>query len=181
MNVRLLIFLVVICSVVTFSACSACSPATPPASGNTATAGNSVSSLPPGVTPANDGRPVSRSVPQGPANPAVQMDGPDAGPIRITFEQGKNSSTLAGKVENTGRVDHVVSGSSGQTMTVSITSTDENAAFWIQHHKGKEMNKAKPADNARSWTGKLDQSGDYYVIVKGAKGAADYQLTVTLK
>lgn len=181
MNVRLLLWVIVVCSAVFLSACSACSPGASPTNGTTAPGNSPANSLKPGVTPANDGRPVSRSVPQGPANPTVAMDGPDAGPIRITFKQGENSSTLAGKVENTGRVDHVVSGSSGQTMTVSITSTDENAAFWIQHHKGKEMNKAKPADNARSWTGKLDLSGDYYIIVKGAKGAADYQLTVTLK
>jgi hypothetical protein len=109
------------------------------------------------------------------------MDGNDAGPARITFKQGENSSTITGKVENTGRRDHVVSGSSGQTMTVAITSTDNNAAFWIQHHKGKEMERAKQADNARSWTGKLAESGDYYIVVKGAKGAADYQLTVTIK
>lgn len=111
----------------------------------------------------------------------VQMEGPDAGPIRIKFAPGETSSTIAGKVENTGRVDHVVSAVSGKTMTVSITSTDSNATFWIQHEKGKEMKGAVPADNARNWSGKIGMSGDYYVIVKGAKGAADYRLTVTIK
>ncbi len=111
----------------------------------------------------------------------VQMDGPDAGPIRINFGPGERSATIAGKVENTGRVDHVVSGQGGKTVTVSITSTDSNATFWIQHEKGKEMRGAVPADNARTWTGKLNLSGDYFIIVKGAKGSADYQLTVTLK
>lgn len=180
MNVRLLLLLIVVCSAVTFSACSSCSPA-PPAANNSVAQNVNTSALPPGVTPANDGRPVSRVVPQDGPNPVVAMDGNDAGPVRITFKQGENSATVAGKVANAERRDHVVSGSSGQTMTVSITSNDNNAAFWIQHHQGKELDRAKPADNARSWSGKLDVSGDYFIIVKGAKGPADYQLTVTMR
>lgn len=181
MKIRFLLLLFVVSSAMTFLACSACSPAAP-ANGNSTVAVNSVTAQPTTGAPSpTNTRPVSRAVPQGPADPMVQMEGPDAGPKRINFAPGAGSATIAGKVENTGRVDHVVSGQGGKTVTVSITSTDSNATFWIQHEKGKEMKGAVPADNARTWTGKLNLSGDYYIIVKGAKGPADYQLTVTIK
>jgi len=95
---------------------------------------------------------------------------------RIEFARGTNSATVEDAVVRGTRDTYLVNARAGQTMTVSITSTEENAVFDII-----APNRRTLKQEATSFTGKLPARGDYRIVVGGRRGNATYNLQVTIR
>jgi hypothetical protein len=95
---------------------------------------------------------------------------------RIRFEPGAVGTVVKDSVGQGSRTIYLLGARGRQTMTLNITSLDQNAVFDIQAPNGQFLQ-----EDATSWSGELPLSGDYSVIVKGARGRASYTLEVTIR
>ena len=98
---------------------------------------------------------------------------------RVRFQRGRTTAVLRGAVVR-GTVDNYILGASaGQTMTVHITSRENNAVFAIYApHGGGALDGAMETTD---WSGELPHSGDYTIEVSGTRGNATYTLEVTIR
>jgi hypothetical protein len=98
---------------------------------------------------------------------------------RIKFQKGQSAATYEGAVIRGDRDTYLLKASRNQTMTVTITSLEDNAVFQIKDMKtGKYLQGAGSGDDATSFMGELPSSGDYKIIVGGTRGNATYTLNV---
>ena len=100
---------------------------------------------------------------------------------RIKFAKGRNSATVSGTVIRGDRDTYILGARGGQTMTVSITSREDNAVFQIETPDGDFLPRAGEMDDARKWSGRLPADGDYRIIVGGTRGNASYKVTVSIR
>jgi hypothetical protein len=96
---------------------------------------------------------------------------------RIRFARGRSTAVLKDAVVR-GTIDHyLLRASAGQTMTVRITSLEDNAVFEVfAPGSGRSI-----SGNGTEWSGELPSSGDYVIDVSGTRGNASYTLQVTVK
>lgn len=100
---------------------------------------------------------------------------------RMSFAKGKHSATVSGAVIRGDRDTYILGAAAGQTMTATITSTEDNAVFQIETPSGEYLEDAGEGDDAMTFTGELPARGDYRIIVGGTRGNASYKLTVSIK
>src|SRR5207245_2645907 len=94
----------------------------------------------------------------------------------------KNSKTISGSVIRGERARHVVTAKTGQTLNVSITSTEDNAVFQIYlPGERSTLAGAGETDAAMKWSGKLPTDGDYVIVVGPTRGNATYKLMYSVK
>jgi hypothetical protein len=65
-------------------------------------------------------------------------------------------------------------------MTVTITSTEQNAVFTLYGPHGQALEGAAEGQDAIRWSGALPSTGDYIVSVGSTRGNAMYTLNVTI-
>ena len=148
--------------------------------GNNAAANANTASPKPTITPS-----ASTPTPQVKAPPVVIApktettgDGDDK---RISFKAGSSSATVSDAVIRGERSTYLIGAKNGQTMTVKISSLEDNAVFQIESPSGSYLPDAGEEDDATTWSGPLPTSGDYRIIVGGTRGNATYKLTVSIK
>jgi hypothetical protein len=95
---------------------------------------------------------------------------------RIQFGMGGSSALLKGSVVRGERKVYTLNAAKGQTMTMTITSPEDNAVFAVIGPDGKQL---KQEESNTSLV--LPASGDYQVSVGGMRGNTTYDLTVTIK
>ena len=100
---------------------------------------------------------------------------------RVKFARGKHSATVSGGVIRGDRDTYLVGAKEGQTMTLKITSPENNAVFQVMDAEGNYLQDAGEEDDATSLSGNLPLTGDYKIIVGGTRGNASYKLTITIK
>ncbi len=100
---------------------------------------------------------------------------------RVKFVKGKSSATLSGTVLRGDRDTYIVGARAEQTMSIRITSGEDNAVFQVQGPDGEYLQDAGEEDDARQVTNILPFDGDYKIIVGGTRGNAKYRLTVSIK
>jgi hypothetical protein len=100
---------------------------------------------------------------------------------RIRFAKGKSSATVSGSVVRGDRENFLVGAKAGQTMTVKITSLEDNAVFQIEGPDGEYLPGVSEGDDAMSFRGSLPGTGDYKIVVGGTRGNTTYKLTVSIK
>ena len=100
---------------------------------------------------------------------------------RIRFAKGKHSATVSNSVVRGDRDTYIAGAGAAQTMTVKITSLEDNAVFQIEAPNGEFLDGAGETDDAMEFTGELPSKGDYKIIVGGTRGNATYKLTVMIK
>jgi hypothetical protein len=100
---------------------------------------------------------------------------------RVRFARGRTTATLKNSVVRGTRDRYMVGARAGQKMTVSITSVERNAVFTIHAPSHDTLEGAGEAHDARSWSGKLPESGDYVIEVGGTRGNATYTLKLTVR
>lgn len=130
------------------------------------------------------------------ALPAVaQQSTPAANIAVLEVPPGPGGATVTGQLSGAQRHLYYVSGTYGQTLTVSVTAAGNNAAFQIYRPDttvalgsnglpligGQTLPDAGAGDNAAAWIGSLPGPGRYLIAVGARSGSADYRLTVTLK
>ncbi len=100
---------------------------------------------------------------------------------RIRFAKGKHSASVSNSVVRGDRDTYIAGAGAGQTMTVKITSLENNAVFQIEGPDGEYLDGAGEMDDAMNFSGVLPAKGDYKIVVGGTRGNASYKLTVTIK
>jgi hypothetical protein len=96
---------------------------------------------------------------------------------RVRFKRGTSSATLTGKASIALPDTYLVGARAGQVMTVQLTAARESVRFMVMSPTTKDLG----ADNTRSWTGTLPETGDYTIVVNADERGGTYSLTITIK
>jgi hypothetical protein len=94
----------------------------------------------------------------------------------VKFRKGGTSASYSNSVIRGDRDTYILGASGGQIMSVSISSTENNAVFDIVSPSGNFMTTEK-----RSWSGQLPQNGKYQIIVGGTRGNATYKVSFSVR
>jgi hypothetical protein len=97
---------------------------------------------------------------------------------QIVFPRGRTSTTVKGRVVRMDSDTYTVSARENQQMTVSITSIESNASFYVYSSDEKSLS---GSTDVKRWSGKLPTTGDYIIEVGAARGNATYKLNVSIK
>ena len=101
----------------------------------------------------------------------------DAKTRRIRFGRGRTTAVLKGAIVRGTDERYRLRASARQTLTVHITSVENNAVFEIfAPRSGRSL-----AGVGNDWSGELPRSGDYTIVVSSERGNADYTLEVTVR
>jgi hypothetical protein len=100
---------------------------------------------------------------------------------RVRFAPGSSSATLKGAIVRGDRDVYILGAKGGQSMSVNISSIENNAVFQIRSPGGSELRGAREGDDAMQWSGTLPASGDYRIIVGGTRGNASYTLRISIR
>ncbi len=112
----------------------------------------------------------------------------------VQFAKGSDSVAINGSVIR-GEVDrYLLTARQGQTMTVTISAEEDNAAFTIYRPgwqektedemtflEGATMPGAGEGEDAMNWQGILPAYGCYVIEVGGTRGNATYKLLVGIR
>lgn len=94
----------------------------------------------------------------------------------IHFDRGKFSKKVHGAVVRGTSERFSLGAAKGQTMTIWITSLEDNAVFQV-FRKGGNLSKPELTE----WSGKLPASGDYVIEVTPTRGNATFDLNVEIR
>ena len=109
----------------------------------------------------------------------VQLETGESKPAfrRVQFQRGASSTTVQGKASIALPDTYLVGARAGQVMTVQLTSQRKSVRFLVMSPKTTSL----IADNARSWTGTLPETGDYHIIVDADERGGAYSMTISIK
>lgn len=96
---------------------------------------------------------------------------------RLQFKRGTSSTTVSGKVSIALPDTWVVGARAGQTMSVQLTAASKSVRFLLMSPTTRSL----VADNSRSWTGTLPETGDYTILVDADTRSATYSMTISIK
>jgi hypothetical protein len=99
--------------------------------------------------------------------------------MRIRFARGRTTKVIKDAVVRGTQDRYLLRAGRGQTLTVHITSLEDNAVFDVYAPGSRH-----PLDGAQEtvdWTGELPRNGDYVISVGGTRGNATYTLEVTVR
>lgn len=96
---------------------------------------------------------------------------------RVQFKRGASSATLQGKVSIAMPDTFLVGARAGQVMTVQLTAPRQAVRFMVMNSKTSAL----LADNTRSWSGALPETGDYHIIVDADDKGGTYSITISIK
>lgn len=101
---------------------------------------------------------------------------------KLRFARGASSATVHGAVVRGDRDRYYVGAKKGQTMSVKITSEEDNAVFQV-YLPGEEeaLPGAGDGDDAKDWSGELPSDAEYVIVVGGTRGNASYTLKVSIE
>jgi hypothetical protein len=101
---------------------------------------------------------------------------------KIRFAKGSSSATVSGTVVRGDSDRYYVGAKKGQTMSVKITSEEDNAVFQIYlPGEEKALRGAGDGDDATNWSGELLADAEYVIVVGGTRGNATYKLRVAIE
>lgn len=95
---------------------------------------------------------------------------------RVQFPRGRTSVTLKGAAVRGTEDKYLLRANNGQTMTLRISSTEDNAVFDVVGPGGQSL-----ASEVTDWSGQLPSTGVYTIIVGGTRGNATYSLRVAIR
>lgn len=116
-------------------------------------------------------------------------------PKPIFFARGSSSGTAGGHVLRGERALYSLKAAAGQTLTVTITTPDDNAVFQIYQpdtaigrdadglleFKGTALHGAADGEDATRWSGRLPRAGTYLIVVGSTRGNARYSMDVKVE
>ena len=112
-------------------------------------------------------------------NMLVQVETGETKPAvrRLQFKRGTSQTTVQGKVSIALPDTYLVGARAGQVMTVKLTAARKTVRFLLMSPSTRSL----VADNARDWTGVLDETGDYTIIIDADARNSAYSMTVSIK
>jgi hypothetical protein len=96
---------------------------------------------------------------------------------RLQFKRGTSSTTVQGKASIVLPDIYLVGARAGQVMTVQLTAASKSVKFVVMRSTTSKL----LADNKRTWTGTLPETGDYHIIVDADERGRPYSMTVSIK
>ena len=104
---------------------------------------------------------------------AMTGESEPANAVRVQFTPGTSSANLENSVVRGTRDVYVLGAQANQSMSVKITSLENNAVFDV----------LSPSNEVLRWESTdeelaLSETGEYYIVVGGTRGNATYQLEV---
>jgi len=96
---------------------------------------------------------------------------------RLQFKRGTSETTVQGKVSIALPDTYLVRARAGQVMTVKLTAPRKAVRFLVMSPSTRSL----VADNARDWTGVLDESGDYTILIDADARSSAYSMTISIK
>ena len=116
-------------------------------------------------------------------------------PKPIFFARGSSSGTVGGHVLRAERAIYSLKAAAGQTLTVTLTTPDDNVAFQIYEpdiaigrdadglleFKGKPLQGADEGQDATRWHGRLPRTGTYLIAIGSTRGNARYSMDVKVE
>lgn len=96
---------------------------------------------------------------------------------RVQFQRGSSSATVQGKASIALPDTYLVGARAGQVMSVQLTAPRKSVRFLVMSPTTTTL----IADNTRSWSGRLPETGDYHIIVDADERGGTYTMTITIK
>ena len=96
---------------------------------------------------------------------------------RVQFKRGASSTTVQGKVSIALPDTYLLGARAGQVMTVQLTSQSKSVRFLVMSPTSRNL----MADNSRSWTGTLPETGDYTILVDADENGGTYSMMISIK
>jgi hypothetical protein len=96
---------------------------------------------------------------------------------RLQFKRGTSETTVQGKVSIALPDTYLVGARAGQVMTVKLTAARKAVRFLVMSPSTNSL----VVDSVRDWTGVLEESGDFTIIVDGDARGSAYSMTVSIK
>jgi hypothetical protein len=100
---------------------------------------------------------------------------------RVRFAPGDDAATIKTSVLRGTRDLYLLDAQQGQTMTVKLTSLEDNAVFDIVAPSNNNSPRRLLKQEAVTWSTVLPTTGDYQIIVGPTRGNATYRLEVTIR
>ena len=127
--------------------------------------------------------------------PSVAVAGSCAAPEAVRFPAGSSRQTIESGVGRGELACWRLRAKAGQTMSVTVTSVEDNAAATIYRPdwrvrrdgdglvsvRGQTLPAAGEGDDARTWSGPLPATGEYLVAIGAVRGGADFRLTIAIR
>ena len=112
-------------------------------------------------------------------NTLVQVETGERKPAsrRLQFRRGTSETTVQGKVSIALPDTYLVGARAGQVMTVKLSAARKVVRFLVMSPSTRSL----VADNARDWTGRLEETGDYTIIIDSDARNSVYSMTVSIK
>jgi hypothetical protein len=126
---------------------------------------------------------------------AARAAEPIPSPKPIFFATGSSSGTVGGRVVRGAPALYSVKATAGQTLTVTLTTPDDNAVFQLYEpgttvgrdsdglleFHGNSLHGAADGEDTTRWSGRLPKSGTYLIVVGGTRGNARYSMDVKVE
>ena len=96
---------------------------------------------------------------------------------RVQFKRGTSSTTLQGRASMTLPDTYVVGARAGQVMTVTLTASRSAVTFMLMTARTTDS----LANDTRTWTGTLPETGDYIIVVDADERGGTYSMTISIK
>jgi hypothetical protein len=96
---------------------------------------------------------------------------------RVQFPRGASATTVRGNASIALPDTYLVGAREGQVMTVQLTAPRKSVRLLVMSPTTRSL----IADNARSWTGTLPETGDYQIIVDADERGGTYSMTISIK
>ncbi|MCB1025729.1 MAG: hypothetical protein KDB79_15130 [Acidobacteria bacterium] len=94
----------------------------------------------------------------------------------VKFGRGNSSATYSNSVIRGESDTYILGAKAGQFMTVSVTSVENNAGFYIVAPNGENL-----VDDDDNWTGELPRDGNYQIVISSSRGNATYKVKFLIK
>ena len=116
-------------------------------------------------------------------------------PKKIFFATGSTRGMAGGHVLRGARDLYSLTATAGQSMTVTLTTPDDNAVFQIYEpgttlgrdadgileFHGASLHVAGDGNDATRWSGRLPRTGTYLIAVGSTRGNARYSMDVRIE
>jgi hypothetical protein len=94
---------------------------------------------------------------------------------RVNFQSGESSATVKGGVARGESITYLLGAGAGQNMTVSVTSSEDNAVVAVYAPDGRSLGEGQMTEEMDMvWEGRLPASGDYRVVVSSSRGGSSF-------
>jgi hypothetical protein len=99
---------------------------------------------------------------------------------RVQFARGRTSTVIRDSVVRGTKDNYIVGARKGQTLSVHITSNENNAIFDVYRYV-EDGTRLTTDDETVDWEGELTETGDYMISVSGTRGNASYRLEISIE